>query len=268
MALSPEISPKTKVSAGTPRGFMEIPPYKRPSRANEAVVVSGVLPNTERSGDKAGSASVRTGEWLDSALQSAAPPSNIKAGLSAERPQSNTLSKLVAEDNSTQVSSSSGSVKPPSDNGKSTYSVNTLLLDEQESIRPDDSASLRAVEEEDVTSPPGSLPAESRQGSDHGAGAFRDQLHHISAMNSQAQAQRGIAIPHPSPYQHMYDAAQQMASDPRAAPVDLAMPKMPHYASTLTAADQPLVTALQNPRDRLFVIKLEQILARFINEST
>lgn len=266
MALSPEISPKTKVHPATPR-FMEIPPYKRPARANEAVVVSGVPP-TERSGAKAGNASVRTGEWLDSALQSAAPPSNIKESL-RDRPQSNTLSKLVAEDNGTQVSSSSGSVKPPSENGKSAYSVNTLMLDEQESIRPDDSASLRAVEEEESMSIPGSLPAGSRQGSDHGAGAFQDQLHHISAMNPQAHAQRGITIPHPSPYQHMYDAANnQMESSSRAMPVDAAMPNMKRYAGTLTAADAPLVAALQSPRDRIFVIHLEEVLARFINNST
>lgn len=265
MALSPEISPKTKVHPATPR-FMEIPPYKRATRANEAVVVSGVHPD-ERNGAKAGNASVRTGEWLDSAIQSAAPPSNIKESL-RDRPQSNTLSKLAAEDNGTQVSSSSGSVKPPSENGKSTYSVNTMLLDEQESIRPDDSASLRAVEEEDITSPPGSLPADSRQGSDHGAGAFRDQLHHISAMAPQAHAQRGITIPHPSPYQHMYDAAQQMAGGSRAPHIDMDMPKMQRCASNLTAADAPLVAALQSPRDRIFIIHLEEVLAKFINNST
>ena len=94
-----------------------------------------------------------------------------------------TLVKSLATDDSvTQLSSSDGSVKPPSLDGKSVASGTTFALDEKESIRPDDSASLRAVEEEDVVSPPDSIAAGSRVGSDSGvARAFRDQLHEISA---------------------------------------------------------------------------------------
>ncbi|KAH7389397.1 hypothetical protein DE146DRAFT_162185 [Phaeosphaeria sp. MPI-PUGE-AT-0046c] len=273
-------TPKIKPSVATPRS-LDIPPFKRPVPVtDEAVVVSSDVPTSKRADDKAGSASARTGEWIDSALQSAAPPSDIKEGISSARPQSIALSKLVAEDSSTQVSSSSGSVKLPSDNGKSTYSLNTLSIDEQESIRPDDSASLRAVEEEEMASPPGSLPAGSRQGSDHGAGAFiganafQDQFQHISAMNPHPHAHRGVPngrAPNqlPSPYQHMFDPNNLVSGSGIAAqPASLVMPKIEGYDGSLTVADQPLITALQTPRDRLFVVRLEELLAGFINEST
>lgn len=275
-----DANPKPKPPVATPRS-LDIPPYKRPVAAtDEPVVVSGDIPISKPVDDKAGTASARTGEWIDSALQSAEPSSDIKEDLTSTRPQSIALSKLVAEDNSTQVSSSSGSFKPPSDNGKSTYSLNNLSLDEQESIRPDDSASLRAVEEEEMASPPGSLPAGSRQGSDHGAGAFlgagafQDQFHHISAMNPQTQAHRAVANgralnPLQSAYQHMFDP-NQVASGPgpAAQPISTVMPKIEGFDGSLTVADQPLVAALQNPRDRLFVVRLEQLFAGFINDST
>ena len=96
----------------------------------------------------------------------------------------------TAEDSNTQLSSSDGSAKPPSLDGKSVASGTTFALDEKESLRPDDSASLRAVEEEDVTSPPESNAAGSRVGSDSEARAFRAQLHEIAVMGPQPQ--RGV----------------------------------------------------------------------------
>ena len=105
----------------------------------------------------------RTGQWTDTAQESAAPSSDVKQDL-PERPRSIALVKIsAAEDSSTQLSSSDGSGKPPSIDGKSVASATTFALDEKESLRPDDSASLRAVEEEDVTSPPDSVVADSRR---------------------------------------------------------------------------------------------------------
>ncbi|KAF1346367.1 hypothetical protein EJ07DRAFT_169906 [Lizonia empirigonia] len=159
----------------------------------------------------AGNSVDRTGQWTDTAQESAAPSLDDKQDL-PERPRSIALVKIsAAEDSSTQLSSSDGSGKPPSIDGKSVASATTFALDEKESLRPDDSASLRAVEEEDVTSPPDSLVADSRQGSDNGARPVGNGIPSINGV-----------------------------------------PNLP------SAPDEKLIEALQSPRDRLFVVKIEQ----------
>jgi hypothetical protein len=186
-------------------------------------------------------------------------------------PQSAAVVKVsIAEDGSTQLSSSDGSGKPPSvDGGKSVASATTFALDEKESLRPDDSASLRAVEEEDVTSPPDSVIADSRQGSDHGAArAFRDQLHEIAVM--QPQLHRGVPpgrFPNmPNGPQVLFDPNQMMSgarpiSQPAVGPMMSGPPNMP------VIPDEKLIEALQSPRDRLFVVKIEQDFIDFIKDS-
>lgn len=210
----------------------------------------------------------RTGQWTATAQESAAPSSDVKQEL-PERPRSIALVKVsAAEDSSTQLSSSDGSGKPPSIDGKSVASATTFALDEKESLRPDDSASLRAVEEEDVTSPPDSVVNDSRQGSDNGAArAFRDQLHEIAVMNPQSQ--RGVPpgrFPNIPTGPHMlYDPNQ--AGRPMSQPVGNGLAPMNGVPSLPSAPDEKLIEALQSPRDRLFVVKIEQDFIDFIKDS-
>ena len=213
----------------------------------------------------------RTGQWTDTAQESAAPSSDVKQEL-PERPRSIALVKIsAAEDSSTQLSSSDGSGKPPSIDGKSVASATTFALDEKESLRPDDSASLRAVEEEDVTSPPDSVVADSRQGSDNGAArAFRDQLHEIAVMNPQSQ--RGVPpgrFPSLPTGPHMlYDPNQSLSGGrPMPPPVGNGMPSINGVPNLPSAPDEKLIEALQSPRDRLFVVKIEQDFIDFIKDS-
>jgi hypothetical protein len=56
--------------------------------------------------------------------------------------------------------------KPPSLDGKSITSGTTFALDEKESLRPDDSASVKAAEDDDAFSGRGSIVAGSRIGSE------------------------------------------------------------------------------------------------------
>jgi len=56
--------------------------------------------------------------------------------------------------------------KPPSLDGKSITSGTTFALDEKESLRPDDSASVKAAEDDDTFSGRGSIVAGSRIGSE------------------------------------------------------------------------------------------------------
>lgn len=173
---------------------------------------------------------------------------------------------VVADDDATQVSSSNSSAKPPSVDGKSVASGTTFALDEKESIRPDDSASIRAVEEdrEDVFSPPGSVAAGSRVGSDNGIGrAFRDQLNEISVMG--ASSQRGIV---PGRNIHMMSGSEAAAAAGRPAPLPLGAIKENDGASQPPPVpDEKLLEALQSPRDRLFVLKLEQDVLDFLRNT-
>ncbi|KAL9041959.1 MAG: hypothetical protein Q9214_003931, partial [Letrouitia sp. 1 TL-2023] len=86
--------------------------------------------------------------------------------------------KLRFDDEQTHISTSS--TKPASLDGKSTASGTAFALDEKESLRPDDSASAKAVEEEDLYSGPGTGAQSSRVGSEAGSRAFRDQFNEVS----------------------------------------------------------------------------------------
>jgi hypothetical protein len=177
----------------------------------------------------------------------------------------------AAEDSSTQVSSSDGSGKPPSIDGKSVASVNTFALDEKESLRPDDSASLRAVEEEDVTSPPDSVVADSRHGSDNGATrAFHDQLREIAVMNPQSH--RGVPAGRFPTLQNgahtLYDPNQLVnGARPTSQPVGNINPQVNGEVHAPAIPDDKLLEALNSPRDRLFIVKLEQDFIDFIKET-
>ncbi|KAK8218799.1 hypothetical protein IWZ01DRAFT_165215 [Phyllosticta capitalensis] len=175
------------------------------------------------------------------------------------RPSAGNTKPAISDDNATQVSSSNSSVKPPSLDGKSVASGTTFALDEKESIRPDDSASIRAVEEdrEDVFSPPDSVAPGSRVGSDTGAGrAFRDQLNEISATSHRgilparmAQTLSSNEVNRPSPLSLGSIQENENVSQPQPMP------------------DEKLLEALQSPRDRLFVLKLEQDVLDFLRNT-
>jgi hypothetical protein len=178
----------------------------------------------------------------------------------------------TAEDSNTQLSSSDSSAKPPSIDGKSVASGTTFALDEKESLRPDDSASLRAVEEEDVTSPPESNAAGSRVGSDSEARAFRAQLHEIAVMGPQSQ--RGVPpgrfpVANPIGPHTLYDPNQPPNGIGRSLsqPIVNGLPQGPGPQSLPAIPDEKLIEALQSPRDRLFVVKIEQDFIDFIKDS-
>ncbi|KAF2166729.1 hypothetical protein M409DRAFT_54520 [Zasmidium cellare ATCC 36951] len=168
-----------------------------------------------------------------------------------------------SDDVGTQVSSSSGSNKPQSLDGKSDVaSGTTFALDEKDSLRPDDSASVKAVDEEDMFSPPGSGLPGSRIGSDDGVRAFRDQLREISSMEPQRRgpppifghAPKGVLyVPPQGPGIGSVPSAHQAGPPPPEPVVDC-------------APDQKLLDALENPRDRVWVLKLEQDVIDFVKD--
>ncbi|KAF2737292.1 hypothetical protein EJ04DRAFT_125199 [Polyplosphaeria fusca] len=233
------------------------------------------MDNSKRINDKAGNTANRTGQWANATGQQLVfePMSKVDEG--DKGPPSITLARaLITEDSTTQLSSSDGSAKPASIDGKSVASATTFALDEKESIRPDDSASLRAVEEEDVTSPPDSVAAGSRVGSDSGvARAFRDQLHEIHVMGIPA-AQRGAP---PGRFPNINTNSTPALYDPNQPVNGTGRSMSQPLANALVVGGPPedahpvpdgkLIEALESPRDRLFVLKLEQDFIDFIRDS-
>ncbi|KAF2794695.1 hypothetical protein K505DRAFT_407371 [Melanomma pulvis-pyrius CBS 109.77] len=216
--------------------------------------------------EKVGSTAIRTGQWANTT----GPQATCKPGSKEEEPEKPrpaiTLVKSSAtEDSTTQLSSSDGSAKPPSLDGKSVASATTFALDEKESIRPDDSASLRAVEEEDVTSPPDSVTADSRVGSDSGvARAFSDQLHEIAVIGPLPR--RGAAPPGRFPSAN--SNSPHTLYDPNQPPNGInGMQAVAGPQNLPAIPDEKLIEALESPRDRLFVLKIEQDFIDFIKDS-
>jgi hypothetical protein len=170
--------------------------------------------------------------------------------------------KITNDDASTQLSSD-GSTKPLSFDCKSVASGATFGLDEKESLRPDDSASVRAiVEDDEYLSAPGSVVAGSRVNSDIGANAFREQLRDIALMNVtparngthafQGPIMSNVTIAQPSAIQPGLISAGSSQS------MSLPIHGVP---------DEKLIEALQSPRDRVWVLKLEQDIIDFIGQS-
>jgi hypothetical protein len=230
----------------------------------------------EKNGDgavkeNAGNTATRTGEWA-AGEQVVHQAESKEEEAEKPRPSIALVKFSAAEDSTTQLSSSNSSAKPASIDGKSVASVTTFALDEKESIRPDDSASLRAVEEEDVTSPPESNAAGSRVGSDSEARAFRAQLHEIAVMGPQPQ--RGVPpgrFPshNPNGPPTLYDPNQPPngIGSPMSQPLVNGVPSGAGPQAMPALPDEKLIEALQSPRDRLFVVKIEQDFIDFIKDS-
>ncbi len=180
---------------------------------------------------------------------------------------------LRFDDDQTQVSSSS--TKPASLDGKSATSGTTFALDEKESLRPDDSASVKAAEDEDFYSGPVSGAANSRVGSEAGSRAFRDQFYEISermgpgAHRSHTISRRGIP--------GIQEEGQQMSLAPLIptlpAPDTVSGPESiatngSCFGYTYLEPDEKLFEALESQKDRLFLLQLEETIIKFVRDST
>ena len=173
----------------------------------------------------------------------------------------------TTDESGTQISSSSGSAKPPSLDGKSVTSGTTFALDEKESLRPDDSASVKATEDEDALLSSSGMP-DSRTGSDNGGqrvfhDAFGDQLREISYMESAQAGQRQV-FPHGvNPQGVLYVPPQ--GSGVGVVPSQDRTTPMPNAAMDFLP-DPLLLEALDSPKDRIMVLKLEQDIVDFVKD--
>lgn len=171
----------------------------------------------------------------------------------------------ISEENITKITSSQPSTVPSSNDTKSVASATTYTLDEKESLRPDDSASVKAGEDEDGRA---STQAGSRIGSDSGARAFSDQLREISQMGPQSR--QAPNLPRVSP-------AVQTPAGVLYSPTPLAGPpnfpglnslETPNEVALSFPPDEKLLAALNSVRDRVWVLKLEQDITDFVKDET
>ncbi|MCJ1389242.1 hypothetical protein MMC18_002098 [Xylographa bjoerkii] len=166
------------------------------------------------------------------------------------------------------------STKAPSFDGKSVASGTTFAMDEKESLRPDDSASLKAVEEDDSNSGPASGAASSRIGSEAGGKAFRDQFNEISERIAPG-GHRGLPLGRVIVSGNMETAQPgPLVSLASTIPAAAAHPRPEVLPTTVPAAlynyqepDDKLLEAMETPKDRLFLLQLEEQVISFIRDS-
>jgi hypothetical protein len=187
-----------------------------------------------------------------------------------ERSSKNGNSQTPSDDNSQRADSASElGTKPPSLDGKSITSGTTFALDEKESLRPDDSASVKAAaEDDDAFSIRGSLIAPgSRMGSEV-AGRFRIQLgdmpprtttHHIS----HELVSQGLVTPASGDSDKQPVTETQLPLVPGVATPDGLSGNM-FYSQN---PDDKLLEAMQSPKDRLFLLRLEAQVINFVQDS-
>ena len=179
---------------------------------------------------------------------------------------------LRLDDEQTQISSSS--TKPASLDGKSTTSGTTFALDEKESLRPDDSASVKAAEDEEFGSGPASGAQNSRVGSEAGGRAF--QIQFCEVTESIGSGSHRIHQPGRRIIAGIEEEGPQMTRPPL--PLTLPAPvNLPgHDAIALNGPtidykyqdpDEKLFEALESPKDRLFLLRLEQEVITFVKDS-
>ena len=156
-------------------------------------------------------------------------------------------------------------MKPPSLDGKSVASATTFALDEKESLRPDDSASMKAAaEDDDVYSNRGSILAGSRIGSD--TRAVRIQIGEIPLTTRPiptVQESRTLEVA-----AHGGKNSEQPQPEPK-----MLLDAPDGAANAINNAlygqnpDEKLLEAMNSPKDRLFLLRLERDVIEFVQNS-
>lgn len=172
-----------------------------------------------------------------------------------------------SDDSQKADSSSELGTKPPSLDGKSITSGTTFALDEKESLRPDDSASVKAAgEDDDAFSIRGSLIAGSRMGSEV-AGRTRviqlgDMPERRLIQVASAGSSHGILTPQSTSSEQPPGQVPEMPGLQRADSSSDALNLIYQHAP-----DDKLIEAMASAKDRLFLLKLEKEVVDFVQNS-
>lgn len=194
------------------------------------------------------------------------PSLNVNGTNSASTGPSSKVQTPSDEASQKGDSSSDLGTKPPSLDGKSITSGTTFnALDEKESLRPDDSASVQAAAEDDDTfSIRGSLMAGSRMGSEVAARFQRIQLGDMPPRSVPHQlviaesGNQGVVTSQSA------SSEQVPVTDAKIALVSATSTPNGLYAHS---PDEKLLEAMNSQKDRLFLLKLEEMVIEFVQDS-
>ncbi|CAJ2502566.1 Uu.00g099600.m01.CDS01 [Anthostomella pinea] len=172
-------------------------------------------------------------------------------------------------DNGISMSDSNSEMgtKAPSLDGKSITSGTTFALDEKESLRPDDSASVKAAADDDEAfSIRGSMIANSRMGSDVA------RVHRLRLGDMPER--RIVQVPLLPGSQEQGVGTPQSVASSQPPPLEQPQPLGPvsgpsdAFASSYGQnPDEKLLEAMQSPKDRIFLLRLEQDVINFVQSS-
>lgn len=167
------------------------------------------------------------------------------------------------EDDRTHLSTSS--TKMTNFDSKSLASVTTFAMDEKDSVRPDDSASVQAIDEEESLSGLASGAPNSVAGSEAGSRAFRD--HYRDGIPTRP---RGIL-----PVPRLFDGTQPANGTipPDSVANNFVIPANPNGIEDgqilhgfPLEPDEKLLEAMKSPKDRLLILQLEEKIRYFIKD--
>lgn len=181
---------------------------------------------------------------------------------SGDAQENGTLKRETSfEDDRTHLSNSS--TKPTSFDSKSMASVATFAMDEKDSLRPDDSASVQAIDEEESLSGAASGAPNSLTGSETGARGFRDTsvqksraILQNAGSNFNDINQRPNSAINPDSVSNNYIVPAPVTF--RSGQVLHGFPQEP---------DEKLLEAMKSPKDRLLILQLEDKVRHFIQHS-
>ncbi|KAI1371985.1 hypothetical protein F4677DRAFT_276246 [Hypoxylon crocopeplum] len=250
-------------------------PTSNPTAAAKAPPVSsenGVTtkpPNTEAVNSTKAAQGGKDLHTPSSAASASSTPSLVVNGSSSsigDLQGKNDNGTSVSDDASQRADSNSEmGTKAPSIDEKSITSGTTFALDEKESLRPDDSASVKAAaEDDDAFSVRGSLLANSRMGSEvariHRLRIGDMPERRIVQILPESQDQ-GVVTP-----QSAASSQQPPVEPPQ--PLSIANGSSDAFTSLYgKQPDEKLLEAMLSPKDRLFLLRLEQEVIKFVQSS-
>ncbi|KAI8633773.1 hypothetical protein F5Y19DRAFT_252617 [Xylariaceae sp. FL1651] len=239
-------------------------PSKTLSASVEEILPTGLQGNEAASKKKIQELNVST--ITSSAISTPSLVVNGSSSSIAESHGRNDNGTSLSDDISQRADSNSEmGTKAPSLDGKSITSGTTFALDEKESLRPDDSASVKAAAEDDEAfSVRGSLIATSRMGSD---------VARIHRLRLGDMPEKRIVQILPEP-QDQGASTPQSGGSSQQPPVEQVQTLGAVNASSDVFnsiygqhPDEKLIEAMKSPKDRLFLLRLEQEVINFVQSS-
>ena len=231
-----------------------------PQHGNVVVASSRAPPNVDRVTESLGSLGLSRVPAEATGLQES-------VATRQDRPPAISRESGASDESQRADSSSELGTKPPSLDGKSITSGTTFALDEKESLRPDDSASVKAAaEDDDSCSIRGSFITGSRMGSDLATRARGIQLGDMPERRlmqaTPGSSGHGILTPQStsSEQQPLHDAviAPLIAGEGSADALNLIYRHAP---------DEKLIEAMGTPKDRMYLLRLEKDVIDFVQNS-